>query len=164
MSTPHPDPDNQGDDLESSPPPRPEERGGLSPPIRRPPTALGAGSADPSGRFRDRYQIERRLPWPSSWAAVIARDLTQDRLVVLRIPDPRFPNPSRQSKEFLKAIESATTLNHPNILSTLEFGETNDGPFLISPYLPGEWLHDRLQRERQLPVSCMGTLHQTTCF
>jgi len=144
----HSDP-GMNDDPESPLPPVPEERGKLIPPIRRPPTARGTGTPDPSGMFSGRFRIESRLAWPHMWTAFLAHDLAQDRRVVLRL----FRLPADiDCHRFFKAALPAASLHHPNILPNLEFGEADQWCFCICPYLSGEWLCERLQRERQLTV------------
>ena len=111
----HPEP-GMDYDPESPPPPLPEERGSLIPPIRRPPTALGSGTADPFGMFGDRFRIERRLAWPSLWTAFLAQDLTQDRLVVLCLCSLAHRDP----RGALHSALPAAHLDHPNILPLIE--------------------------------------------
>ena len=100
--------------------------------------------------FSGRFRIEQRLAWPQMGTAYLAQDLTQGRRVVLRLL--RLPA-DLDGTRFLKAISAGAHLDHPGILPNLEYQEADHWWFSICPYLPGEWLPERLQRERQLPVA-----------
>ena len=143
--------DSGMDDAPDEPPPRiPEEGGARVPPNRRPPTALGAGTFEPADWLGDRYLIERRLEWPGAGNAYLAKDVSNDRPVVIRV----FPATSAGSEPSPVgcAMGVAARLAHPSLLRALEAGEVKHFEFMVFPYAPGEWLWHRLQRERQLPV------------
>lgn len=56
------------------------------------------------------------------------------------------------AERFLREIEIAARLTHPHILSLHDSGEANGFLYYVMPYLEGESLRDRLNREAQLPV------------
>jgi serine/threonine-protein kinase len=53
---------------------------------------------------------------------------------------------------FLAEIETTANLQHPNILPLFDSGEADGFLFFVMPYVEGETLRDRLDREKQLPV------------
>ncbi len=99
--------------------------------------------------FSGRFRIECQLAWPHRWTAFLAQDLALGRRVVLRLSRPPA---GIDCNRFLGAVLPALHLDHPGILPNLEFGETDQWCFLICPYLSGEWLRERLQRERAFAV------------
>src|SRR2546421_4061644 len=56
------------------------------------------------------------------------------------------------AERFLREIEIAARLTHPHILPLHDSGEANGFLYYVMPYLEGESLRDRLNREPQLPV------------
>jgi serine/threonine-protein kinase len=84
----------------------------------------------------------------------LARDLRHDRLVALKVLHPELAG-SLGPDRFLREIGIAARLQHPNILSLFDSGTTQDHgggtrPFYAMPYVPGESLRGRLNREKQL--------------
>jgi serine/threonine-protein kinase len=55
-------------------------------------------------------------------------------------------------KRFLREIEIAAQLTHPHVVPLYDSGEIDGRLFYVMPYLAGESLRDRLERERQLPL------------
>jgi serine/threonine-protein kinase len=55
-------------------------------------------------------------------------------------------------ERFLREIEIAANLNHPHILPLFDSGEADEFLYYVMPYVEGESLRSRLNREKQLPV------------
>jgi serine/threonine-protein kinase len=86
----------------------------------------------------------------------LAQDLRHKRRVALKVLHPELAS-SLVSERFLREIALAGQLQHPHILGlidsgTLEHGPGRSGPYYVMPYVEGESLRDRLQRERQLSL------------
>jgi serine/threonine-protein kinase len=116
---------------------------------------------DPLAAFRqalqDRYQIERELGRGGMATVYLAQDLRHDRPVALKVLHPELAatiGPDR----FQREIKLAARLQHPHILSVHDSGEvpaSAGGPALLwftMPFVEGESLRDRLNREQQLPL------------
>jgi serine/threonine-protein kinase len=56
------------------------------------------------------------------------------------------------AERFLSEIRTTAHLQHPNILPLFDSGEADGQLFYVMPYVDGESLRDRLDREKQLPV------------
>src|SRR5262245_13963555 len=81
----------------------------------------------------------------------LAEDLKHRRRVAIKVLDPELTallGPER----FLREIEIAARLHHPHILTLLDSGEAQGLLYYVMPYVEGESLRQRLDRERQLPV------------
>ncbi len=98
-----------------------------------------------------RYRIERELGRGGMAVVYLAEDLRHKRRVALKLLSPDIGQ-AVGSTRFLREIEIAAGLTHPNILSLHDSGETDGLVYYVMPYVEGESLRDRLNRERQLPV------------
>jgi serine/threonine-protein kinase len=99
----------------------------------------------------DRYAIERELGRGGMATVFLARDLKHGRYVAVKIIDPELM-PSIGSERFLGEIQAAAQLNHPHVLPLFDSGEAAGLLYYVMPYVAGESLRDRLNRDHQLPV------------
>src|SRR5213593_1397702 len=98
-----------------------------------------------------RYVIERELGSGGMATVYLAHDVKHHREVALKVLCPELAaalGPDR----FLREVEIAARLNHPHILALYDSGETNGFLFYVMPYVAGESLRHRLEREKQLPI------------
>jgi serine/threonine protein kinase len=56
------------------------------------------------------------------------------------------------AERFLAEIRTTANLQHPHILPLFDSGEADGFLYFVMPYVEGESLRDRLDREKQLPV------------
>jgi serine/threonine-protein kinase len=82
----------------------------------------------------------------------LARDLKHDRLVALKVLHPDLAA-ALGPERFLREIKVAAGLQHPNILPVHDSGETSSQLWFTMPYVEGESLRARLEREGELPVT-----------
>jgi len=81
----------------------------------------------------------------------LAQDLKHHRKVAIKVLQPELAA-ALGPERFLREIEIAAGLNHPHILPLYDSGEAAASLYYVMPYLEGETLRDRLNRERQLPL------------
>lgn len=100
----------------------------------------------------DRYAIERDIGTGGMATVYLARDLKHDRRVALKVLDPELAAVMGVER-FLAEIRVTANLQHPNLLPLFDSGKTPDGSlFYVMPFVEGESLRQRLEREKQLPV------------
>ncbi|PYO86606.1 MAG: serine/threonine protein kinase [Gemmatimonadetes bacterium] len=80
-----------------------------------------------------------------------ARDLKHDRLVAIKVFKPELAQALGPDR-FLREIKVTAQLSHPHILPLLDSGEADGLLFYVTPYVEGESLRHRLDRERKLPL------------
>ena len=98
------------------------------------------------------YAIERQLGEGGMATVFLARDLRHDRLVAIKAL--REDVAQRMGAErFLREIRTTATLNHPHIVPLHDSGEADGIVYYVMPFVDGESLRDRLDREGQLPVA-----------
>ncbi len=103
-----------------------------------------------------RYALQRRLGEGGMATVWLARDLRHDREVALKIIRPELAGAIGVDR-FLREIQLTARLQHPNVVPLVDSGVLTapDGaalPWYAMPYLEGESLRARLDRERQLPL------------
>ncbi len=81
----------------------------------------------------------------------LARDLKHDRPVALKLLRPEVASALGQDR-FRREIRIAANLAHPHILPLHDSGEVDGLVYYVMPYVRGESLRQRLDREHQLPL------------
>src|SRR5258708_6706834 len=98
-----------------------------------------------------RYTIERELGAGGMATVYLAHDVRHDRKVALKVLRPEL-SAVLGGDRFLAEIKPTPTLQHPHLLPFVDSGEADGLVFYVMPYVEGESLRDRLNREKQLPV------------
>jgi len=100
----------------------------------------------------DRYRIERELGQGGMATVYLAQDLKHDRRVAVKVLRPELAAVIG-AERFLSEIKTTANLQHPHILPLFDSGEADSFLFYVMPYVEGESLRDRIDREKQLPVA-----------
>ena len=108
----------------------------------------------------DRYRVERELGAGGMATVYRAHDVRHDRAVAVKVLRPDVAS-ALGSARFLAEIRTTAALQHPHLLPLLDSGEVSDPRdseggrllFYVMPYVKGESLRNRLDRERLLPVA-----------
>ena len=98
-----------------------------------------------------RYRIERELGADGLAAVYLAHDVKHDRHVTVNVLKPEL-GAVLNAERFLSEIKVTATLQHPNVLPLFDSGDADGLLYYVMPYIEGETLRARLQREQQLPV------------
>jgi serine/threonine-protein kinase len=104
-----------------------------------------------STSLADRYRIERELGAGGMATVYLAQDLKHDRKVAIKVLRPELAAVIG-TERFLREIKTIATLQHPHILGLIDSGEVNGTAFYVMPFVSGESLRERLNREMELPV------------
>ena len=99
----------------------------------------------------DRYRIERELGAGGMATVYLAHDLKHDRKVAIKVLREEIAA-AVGAERFLSEIKTTANLQHPHILSLHDSGAAAGVLFYVMPFINGESLRDRLDRERPLPV------------
>jgi eukaryotic-like serine/threonine-protein kinase len=99
----------------------------------------------------DRYQIERELGRGGMATVWLALDLRHGRRVAVKVLNPELAH-SIGPERFLREIQVAAGLQHPHILPVHDSGAADGLLWYTMPYVAGESLRGRLEREPQLPL------------
>jgi len=99
-----------------------------------------------------RYQIEREVGRGGMARVYLARDIKHSRNVAVKIIRPDLAA-SLGRERFLREIEIAAGLRHPNIVPVYDSGDAGGSLYFVMPYEEGPSLRSRLARDGVLPVS-----------
>ncbi len=97
------------------------------------------------------YRIDREIGAGGMATVYLAHDVRHDRKVALKVLKPELGavlGPER----FLAEIRVTANLQHPNLLPLFDSGEADGLLYYVMPFVDGESLRARLDREKQLPV------------
>ncbi len=98
-----------------------------------------------------KYKVERELGRGGMATVYLAHDLKHDREVALKVLHPELSS-SLGPDRFLREIKVAARLNHPHILPLHDSGEADGFLYYVMPFVEGESLRSRLNRDRKLPL------------
>jgi serine/threonine-protein kinase len=98
-----------------------------------------------------RYAIQRELGQGGMATVYLAHDDKHDRSVAVKVLRPELAS-AIGADRFLQEIRVTANLQHPNILPLFDSGEAGGFLYYVMPYVEGESLRQRIDRERQLPI------------
>ena len=98
-----------------------------------------------------RYRIQRELGRGGMSTVYLAEDTKHGRPVAVKVLTPELAQ-SIGSERFLREIEVAAKLSHPNILPLFDSGDADGLLYYVMPYVEGPSLRDRIGHERHLAL------------
>src|SRR5687767_3847130 len=101
--------------------------------------------------LQGRYTVDREIGRGGMATVYLARDVRHNRAVALKVLNPEL-GAVLGVERFLAEIEVTANLQHPNLLPLFDSGEASGMLFYVMPFIEGESLRARLDREKQLPV------------
>ena len=101
--------------------------------------------------LQGRYRIEREIGGGGMAVVCLADDLKHERKVALKVLKPELAAVVG-AERFLAEIKTTANLTHPHILPLHGSGEADGFLYIVMPFIEGESLRARLDREHQLPV------------
>jgi eukaryotic-like serine/threonine-protein kinase len=101
--------------------------------------------------LQSRYTLEGELGRGGMATVYLGRDQRHDRQVALKVLLPEVAA-SLGADRFLREIQIAARLSHPHILPLHDSGRAGRFVYYVMPYVPGETLRARLNREGQLTI------------
>ena len=114
--------------------------------------------ADPSSQIlrlnaalAERYRIERELGQGGMATVYLAEDLKHKRKVALKVLKPELAA-VLGAERFVQEITTTAALQHPHILPLFDSGTADGFLYYVMPFIDGETLRTRLDRETQLGI------------
>src|ERR1700752_1414236 len=100
----------------------------------------------------DRYRLDREAGAGGMATVYLAQDIRHARPVAVKVLRPELAAVIG-AERFLAEIKLTANLQHPHILPLFDSGEADSHLFYVMPFVEGESLRARLNREKQLPVA-----------
>jgi serine/threonine-protein kinase len=97
------------------------------------------------------YRIEKELGGGGMSRVFLAEEIELGRRVVIKVLPPEMAAGVNKER-FHREIHLAARLQHPHVVSLLTAGAEGDLLYYVMPYIEGESLRAKLQREGELPV------------
>jgi serine/threonine protein kinase len=99
----------------------------------------------------DRYHLERELGVGGMATVYLADDIKHDRKVAIKVLKSELAA-VLGSERFVTEIKTTARLQHPHILPLFDSGDADGQLFYVMPYLKGETVREKLDRETQLGI------------
>ena len=107
--------------------------------------------SEPLGRvLGNRYRLVAALGSGASAHVFLAEDMVLQRRVAVKVLQPALARDDAFLRRFRAEARSVAALNHPHVLRVFDWGEGEDGPYLVLEYLEGGSLFDILASGRRL--------------
>src|SRR5437879_13156311 len=95
------------------------------------------------------YRIVSQLGAGGMGEVYLAQDTSElGRAVALKIVPAEVAKDKDRLQRFTQEARTVSNLNHPNILTVYEFGQTDSGSFIASEYIDGATLREHLSSRR----------------
>jgi serine/threonine-protein kinase len=99
----------------------------------------------------DRYRIEQELGHGGMATVHLAEDLKHKRKVAVKVLRPELAA-VLGAERFVHEITTTASLQHPHILPLFDSGEADGFLYYVMPFIEGETLREKLDREKQLSI------------
>ena len=103
-------------------------------------------------RLSGRYKILEMIGGGGMANVYLAHDIILDRHVAVKVLRPEFSNDDEFIKRFRREAHSASSLNHPNIVSIYDVGEEDDIYFIVLEYVEGKTLKQYIQQNKVILI------------
>jgi len=100
----------------------------------------------------DRYRVDRELARGGMATVFVAEDLRHGRTVAIKVLRSELAGRGL-AERFLREVRIAARLTHPQIVPLHDSGECAGFLYYVMPFIPGESLRERLEREPRLPIA-----------
>jgi serine/threonine protein kinase/tetratricopeptide (TPR) repeat protein len=100
------------------------------------------------GQSFGRYEIIEQIGEGGMAEVYLAKDTRLERKLALKILPGSVAQDRERMQRFVREAKSASALNHPNIITIYEIGETDNTHFIAIEYVDGETLRERLKGSR----------------
>ena len=99
----------------------------------------------------DRYSFDGEIDRGGMAVVYLAEDLKHGRKVAIKVLNSTL-SATLGTERFLREIDVIAKLQHPNILTLIDSGEVDGLPYYVMPFVEGQSLKTRLEREGALPI------------
>src|SRR4030095_14753129 len=99
------------------------------------------------------YKLLRKLGAGGMGEVHLGEDERLNRKVALKLLPAKFTQDADRVRRFELEAKAASALNHPNIITIYEIGEADGVHFIVTEYIQGETLRDRMVDRLSIEVA-----------
>jgi len=115
--------------------------------------------------LKDAYRIEEQIGAGGMGAVYRVTQIRLGRSVAVKILLPRFQSTPEMVRRFFREAQLLSQLNHPNIVSIIDFGNTEEGLiFMVMEFLEGHTLESYVPRRKGLPLAAILRITEQICL
>jgi len=104
------------------------------------------------GQILGHWEIVKQIGEGGMGVVYLAKDQKLERLVAIKVLNRKYEQREDNIRRFVQEAKTASALNHPNILTIYEIGDFEDSQYIVSEYIEGETLRNKLRNEElELP-------------
>jgi len=96
------------------------------------------------------YRILRKIGQGAMATVFLARQLSLDRDVAIKVLPKKFSQNTKFIERFYKEGKAAAQLNHPNIVAAYDVGQAGEHHYFVMEYVDGLTVFDRLVKEKRV--------------
>src|SRR5262245_21861553 len=93
------------------------------------------------------YTILRKIGAGGMGVVYLAQDAKLDRKVALKLLPADLSSNEERMRRFVQEAKAASALNHPHIITIYEIGETDSRHFIVTEFIDGETLRQRVKHQ-----------------
>src|SRR5882724_3405926 len=101
-----------------------------------------------TGAQLGRYEIRSQIGAGGMGEVYLAEDTRLDRKVALKVLPAEFTAHVDRVRRFVQEAKAASALNHPNIITIYEIGESESTHYIVTEFIEGETLRRRIEHSR----------------
>ncbi len=106
-----------------------------------------------AGTKLGRYEIRSKIGTGGMGEVYLAQDTKLDRKVAIKFLNEEFSKDADKVHRFIREAKAASALNHPNILTVYEIGETEHTKYIVTELIDGKTLRAQLSPRESLQLN-----------
>jgi serine/threonine-protein kinase len=103
--------------------------------------------------LNDRYRLDEQIGSGGMSTVYRAYDPTLERWVAIKLMHRDISEDPAQLERFRREARAVARLNHPHVVTVIDFGEDDGTPYIVLEFVEGETLKQRIRRSGRLPVA-----------
>jgi serine/threonine-protein kinase len=103
--------------------------------------------------LNNRYRLDKKVGQGGFAQVFLATDLLLERRVALKVLNSELTEDGDFQERFTREAKAIATLDHPHILPIYDYGQAEGTAYLVTPFVDGGTLYEKMRAERNIPPS-----------